>query len=78
LAYEQWPEYKEELIKEKEIELAVQVNGKIKDRILVSADADEEAIKQIALECEKVSSALEGKEPKKVIVIKSRLVNIVA
>jgi leucyl-tRNA synthetase len=77
LAYEQWPEYKEELIKEKEIELAVQVNGKIKDRILVSADADEEAIKQIALECEKVSSALEGKEPKKVIVIKSRLVNIV-
>ncbi|MHC4278539.1 MAG: class I tRNA ligase family protein [Planctomycetota bacterium] len=78
LAYEQWPEYEEKLIKEKEIELAVQVNGKIKDRILVSADAEEETIKQIALECKKVSTALEGKEPKKIIVIKSRLVNIVA
>ncbi|MHC4293484.1 MAG: class I tRNA ligase family protein, partial [Planctomycetota bacterium] len=77
LAYEQWPGYEEKLIKEKEIELAVQVNGKIKDRILVSADAEEETIKQIALECEKVSTALEEKEPKKIIVIKSRLVNIV-
>ncbi|MHC4265795.1 MAG: class I tRNA ligase family protein [Planctomycetota bacterium] len=78
LAYEPWPGYNEKLIKEKEIELAVQVNGKIKDRIVVSADADEEQIKKTALECEKVVVALEGKEPKKIIVIKSRLVNIVA
>jgi len=77
LAYEQWPEYDKELIKEKEIELAVQVGGKIKDRIVVSADADEEYIKQKALSCEKVITAMAGKEPKKVIVIKSRLVNIV-
>ncbi|MHC5076468.1 MAG: hypothetical protein ACYTFM_08570, partial [Planctomycetota bacterium] len=70
-------EYDEKLLKEKEIELAVQVNGKIKDRILVSADAEEEAIKQKAVQCEKVSTALEGKEPKKIIVVKSRLVNIV-
>ena len=77
LAYEPWPEYDKELIKEKEIELAVQVNGKIKDRIVVSADADEEQIKQKALSNEKVATAMAGKEPKKVIVIKSRLVNIV-
>jgi len=77
LAYEPWPEYDKELIKEKEIELAVQVNGKIKDRIVVSAEADEEQIKQKALASEKVVAALAGKEPKKVIVIKSRLVNIV-
>jgi leucyl-tRNA synthetase len=77
LAYEPWPEYDKELIKEKEIELAVQVNGKIKDRIVVSADADEEQIKQKALTCEKVVAAMAGKEPKKIIVIKSRLVNIV-
>jgi len=77
LAYESWPEYDKELIKEKEIELAVQVNGKIKDRIVVSADADEEQIKQKALSSKKVIAAMAGKEPKKIIVIKSRLVNIV-
>jgi leucyl-tRNA synthetase len=77
LAYEPWPEYDKELIKEKEIELAVQVQGKIKDRIVVSADADEEQIRQEALSCEKVIAAMAGKEPKKIIVIKSRLVNIV-
>ena len=62
---------------EKEIELAVQVNGKIKDKIVVAADADEQQIKQEALSNEKVVAAMAGKEPKKVIVIKSRLVNIV-
>jgi len=77
LAYEPWPEYDKELIKEKEIELAVQVNGKIKDRIVVAAEADEEQIKQQALACEKVIAAMAGKEAKKIIVIKSRLVNIV-
>jgi len=77
LGYEVWPEYDRELIKEKEIELAVQVNGKIKDRIVVAAEAGEEQIKQKALSSEKVISALAGKEPKKIIVIKSRLVNIV-
>ncbi len=77
LSYEQWPEYDKKLIKEKEIELAVQVNGKIKDRIVVSAESDEEQIKQKALASEKVVDALAGKSPKKIIVIKSRLVNIV-
>jgi len=77
LAYEPWPQYDKELIKEKEIELAVQVNGKIKDRITVAAEADEEQIKQKALGCEKVIAAMAGKEPKKIIVIKCRLVNIV-
>jgi len=77
LAYEPWPEYDKELVKEKEIELAVQVNGKIKDRIVVSADTDEEQIKQKALASERVIDAMAGKQPKKIIVIKSRLVNIV-
>ncbi|MCH7558780.1 MAG: leucine--tRNA ligase [Planctomycetes bacterium] len=77
LVYEPWPEYDKELIKEKEIELAVQVNGKIKDRIVVATEADEEQIKQQALACEKVIASMAGKEAKKIIVIKSRLVNIV-
>ncbi|MHC4394851.1 MAG: leucine--tRNA ligase [Planctomycetota bacterium] len=77
IAYESWPRYDKILIKEKEIELAVQVNGKIKDRIVVPADADEEQIKENALSSEKVVDAMTGREPKKIIVIKSRLVNIV-
>jgi leucyl-tRNA synthetase len=77
LAYEPWPKFDPELVKEAEIELAIQVNGKIKDKIVVSAQADEESIKQKALSNEKVAAILAGKQPKKVIVIKSRLVNIV-
>ena len=77
LACESWPQYDENLAREKEIELAVQVLGKIKDKIIVSADADEEQIRQKALACRKVALAIEGKQIKKVIVIKSRLVNIV-
>ena len=77
LAYESWPKYDENLIEEKEIELAVQVNGKIKDKIVVSADASEEQIKEKALSGEKVIAAVAGKEPRKIIVIKSRLVNVV-
>jgi leucyl-tRNA synthetase len=77
LAYEKWSKFDENLAKEKEIEIAVQVLGKIKDKILVSTDADEDQIKQKALACEKVAAAISGKEIKKIIVIKSRLVNIV-
>ena len=77
LSYESWPEYDKELIKEKEIELAVQVNGKIKDRIVVSTDTDEEQIKQKALTCERVKAAMAGKEARKIIVVKPRIVSIV-
>jgi leucyl-tRNA synthetase len=77
LSYHSWPQYDDEIVKEKQIELAVQVNGKIKDRIVVDADATEEQITQKALGSEKVIAAMAGKEAKKVIVIKSRLVNII-
>ncbi len=77
LAYEPWPIYDTALTKEKEIELAVQVMGKIKDRIVVPADATEEVIQTQAINSIPVQAALNGKEPKKIIVIKSRLVNIV-
>jgi leucyl-tRNA synthetase len=77
LAYEPWPVYDKELVKEKEIELAVQVNGKIKDRIVVPADADEEQIKSQALGSAKVRTAMAGKEATKVIVVKPRIVSII-
>ena len=77
LAYEPWPKFDVELTKEKQVEIAVQVLGKIKDKIVVSADATEAEIEKAALASEKIQAALAGKTPKKVIVIKSRLVNIV-
>ena len=76
-SYEPWPVFDESLVKEKEIELAIQIKGKTKDKITVAADTSEEQIKELALASKKVQAALNGQEPKKIIVIKSRLVNIV-
>ena len=73
---EDWPTFDPEKAKAAEVELAVQVNGKVKARITVAADAAEDAVKQTALDA--VSQALGGKDVKKVIVVKGRLVNIVA
>ena len=77
LAYEPWPVYSEESAKEKKIELPVQVNGKIRDKILVSADADEKQIEAEALASARVQESLQGKPVKKVIV-KPRIVSIVS
>jgi leucyl-tRNA synthetase len=78
LAYEPWPQYDKELIKERELEIPVQINGKVRDKIVVAADASDDDVKQKALGSEKITVALDGKQPKKVIVIKGRLVSIVA
>jgi len=75
LAYQPWPQYDKELVKEKEIELAVQVNGRIKGRITISTDLPEEDIKLQAIAA--VRTALAGKEPRRVIVVKPRIVSIV-
>ena len=77
LAYEPWPAFDSEVAKEKEVELAVQVAGKIKDRIMVPAEADDEQVRQKALASDKVMAALAGRQPKKVIIVKGRLVNII-
>jgi Leucyl-tRNA synthetase len=55
----------------------VQVNGKVRDRIIVPADIDEEKAKAAALESEQVHKFLEGGKPRQVIYVKGRLVNIV-
>ena len=73
---EPWPEFDPEKAKADEVELAVQVNGKVKAKITVAADAADEDVKAQALEV--VSHAVEGKDVKKVVVVKGRLVNIVA
>ncbi len=72
-----WPAHDEELAKDSEVTIAVQVNGKLRDTIAVAADSDEESIKSLALDSVKVKPYTDGKEIKKVIVIPGRLVNIV-
>jgi len=71
-----WPTFDPELAKADEVELAVQLNGKVKGRVTVAADADEDTIKQAALD--EVAGLTAGKTIRKVIVVKGRLVNIVA
>ena len=72
-----WPKYDPTLAKEDEVEMAVQVNGKIRARITVPADADEAQIREVALADSKVQAAVAHKEIVKVLVVKGRLVNIV-
>jgi len=72
-----WPQYDPALAKEEEVEIAIQVNGKIRSRIVVSADATEDEVRELALADEKIKAAIAGKEIAKVLVVKGRLVNIV-
>ena len=72
-----WPEFDAKALVKDEIEIAIQVNGKIKARINVASDLDEESIKTASLENEDIKAATDGKTIVKVIVIKGRLVNIV-
>ncbi len=72
-----WPEVDESALAVEEITIPVQVNGKVRDRITVPADADEESIKAAALAAEGARKHIGGKTPRKVILVKKRLVNIV-
>jgi leucyl-tRNA synthetase len=74
---QQWPKVDEAAAKEDVIEIPVQVNGKVRDRITVPAEAGEDEIKAAAMASENVQKFLEGKEPKKIIVAQKRLVNVV-
>ena len=78
LACEPWPQYDKELAKEKMLEMAVQVNGKIRDKITVPADATDMQIEREALISAKVQGALQGRPPKKIIVVKPRIVSIIS
>jgi len=78
VTYEPWPEYDPALTVDAEVEIAVQVNGKIVDRVNVPSDLDEAGMQQAALSLEKVTALIEGKTVRKVIAVKGKLVNIVA
>jgi len=74
---QEWPSIDEDATKEEEIELAIQVNGKVKHKIIVPVDITEESAKGTALESEVIKKLLGNKSPKKVIYVPRRLVNIV-
>lgn len=74
--HQPWPEFDPEQAKSNTVEIAVQLKGKVRARIEVSADASEEELTTAATEA--IADQLEGKEIRKVIVVKGRLVNIVA
>jgi leucyl-tRNA synthetase len=74
---QEWPEVDEEAAAEDEITLIVQVNGKLRDRITLPVGTSEEVAKAKALESENVQRHLEGKTPRKIIVVPEKLINIV-
>jgi leucyl-tRNA synthetase len=74
---EKWPTFDPKALLKEEVEIAIQVNGKIKARINIPANLDDKAIETTALEDSFVKIATDGKTILKVIVIKGRLVNIV-
>ncbi|MBN2843511.1 MAG: leucine--tRNA ligase [Sedimentisphaerales bacterium] len=77
LAYEPWPCFDAAKLEAPEIELVIQINGKVRDKLIVPADSDDNTITQIARESEKVQKHLEGKSIRKIIVIQKKLINIV-
>ena len=72
-----WPEPDEDALRQDEVELMVQVNGKLRGSIKVAADADQAGIERLALASEAAQKFMDGKPPRKVVVVKGRLVNIV-
>jgi leucyl-tRNA synthetase len=72
-----WPAYREDALEKDELLIVVQVNGKLRSRFQVPANTDEGMVKSTALADERVQKFINGKEIKKVIVVKDKLVNIV-
>jgi len=73
----QWPTWNEEYLKEAMVNYGVSFNGKSRYTITVPADADEEEVKRLALTDAGAERWLDGKEPRKIIFVKGKLVNIV-
>jgi leucyl-tRNA synthetase len=74
----EWPAHDATLQAEDEVTVVVQVNGKVRDKVNVPPDIDRAALEGAALQCAGVQRILEGRKPRKVIVVPGRLVNIVA
>lgn len=78
ITYKPWPTYDEAMLVDKTVTIVVQVNGKVRGKFEAAADAEEAKIQEQALQLENVQHQLEGKTVRKVIVVKGKVVNIVA
>jgi leucyl-tRNA synthetase len=72
-----WPEHDEEKAREEELVIVLQVNGKVRSKIQVAADIDDEKLRELALADDKLQRFIGDKTLKKIIVVKKKLVNIV-
>lgn len=72
-----WPKYDEQLTKSEKVKIVIQINGKVRDVIEADNDMSDEEVQKLALSSEKAKSHLENKEPRKVIVVKNKLINFV-
>jgi leucyl-tRNA synthetase len=78
VAMARWPSADPRLVKSETITIAVQVNGKRRGEIEIPREAEEEAVRSTALALDSVQRALEGRPPRRVIVVPGRIVNVVA
>lgn len=78
ITYQPWPTYDESLLVDSEVEIVVQVNGKVRAKLQIPKDLSKEEMQDLALEDENVKLSIEGKEIKKIIAVPQKLVNIVA
>ncbi|KAA0549024.1 leucine--tRNA ligase [Bacillus sp. BGMRC 2118] len=78
ISYEAWPTFDESKLVEDEVEIVVQVNGKVKAKLKVPATATKEEMEQIALSDDTVKEQIDGKTVRKIIAVPGKLVNIVA
>ena len=78
IVYEPWPTYDESKIVLDLVNIAISVNGKLRATLEVKIDEDEETLKKMALDLDAIKKHTEGKEIKKIIVVKNKIVNIVA
>jgi leucyl-tRNA synthetase len=74
---QRWPVYEEKFLVVDEVEYGVQVNGKVRDRILARRDASDAELEESALAAPKLREAIAGKPVSKVIIVRGKLVNIV-
>lgn len=74
---QKWPTYDEKKLTKNTVEMAVQVNGKVRGCIFISAHTDEEKIKKTALDNEKINAYIQNRQIRKIIIIKNRIINIV-
>ena len=72
-----WPEYDEDALVRDTVEIVVQINGKVKEKLVVAADADKQELEKIALENDRIKNLLDGKSVVKVVAVPGRLINIV-